>query len=116
MDYGEDKFKLAGNVKKFIIELESLLCNIPRQDFYNRDRFRNDVTDMLYIIYKANNTRDINKKLEYQVDILAKISLIDFYLERAFVLKYISEKQVYKYSVKLQEITKMTNGWIKSGK
>lgn len=40
--------------------------------------------------------------------------MIDFYLERAYVLKYISEKQLYNYTRKLEEILKMTKERIKS--
>ena len=40
--------------------------------------------------------------------------MIDFYLERAYVYKYISEKQLYNYSKKLEEIIKMTKGWMNS--
>ena len=53
------------------------------------------------------------KKKRYQIDICARISMIDFYLERAYVLKYISEKQLYNYTRKLEEIFKMTKGWMK---
>lgn len=53
-------------------------------------------------------------KKKYQIDICARISMIDFYLERAYVLKYISEKQLYNYTRKLEEILKMTKGWMKS--
>lgn len=54
------------------------------------------------------------KKKRYQIDICARISMIDFYLERAYVLKYISEKQLYNYTKRLEEILKMTKGWMKS--
>ena len=40
MSYLNDKFKLTSIVKKFIIDSEDLLANIPRRDFYNRDKFR----------------------------------------------------------------------------
>ena len=40
--------------------------------------------------------------------------MIDFYLERAYILKYISEKQLYNYTRKLEEILKMTKGWMES--
>lgn len=108
-----DKFKLAMVVKKFIIESEELLANVPRRDFYNRDKFRDDITNILYLLYLANNIEDKDNRLKYQYDILARISMIDFYLERAYVLKYISERQLYNYTKKLEEIIKMTKGWIK---
>ena len=44
MNYNNDKFSLSSKIKKFILDSENLLQNIPRYDFYNRDRFRNDIT------------------------------------------------------------------------
>ena len=114
MNYSEDKFKLALLVKKLTLESDTLLSNIPKHDYYNKNKIKDDITNLLYLIYLANNTLDTNSRLKYQYDILARISMIDFYLERAYILKYISEKQLYNYTKKLEVIIKMTKGWIKS--
>ena len=114
MNYSEDKFILASKVKKFILDSENLISNIPRYDFYNRDRFRNDITEILYLIYYANIISDNVLKKQYQLDICARLSMIDFYLERAYMLKYISQKQLYSYTCKLEELIKITEGWMKS--
>ena len=50
---------------------------------------------------------------QYQIDICARLSMIDFYLERAYLLKYISQKQLFTYISKLEELIRMTKGWIK---
>lgn len=88
-----------------------MLENIPRYDFYNRDRFREDITEILHLANSINNTID---KKKYQQDIFPRLSMIDFYLERAYMHKYINEKQLYKYSYKLEEIIKITKCWINS--
>jgi len=113
MNYNEDKFILATKIKKFILDSEDLIQNIPRYDFYNRDRFRNDITEILYLVNLANNIEDKEKRKNYQYDICARLSMIDFYLERAYTFKYISQKQLYNYTNKLEEIIKITKGWIK---
>ena len=110
----EEKFKLAVLLKKFILESEDLLLNVPRKDYYNRDRFRDDITDILYLVYLANNTKDKIKRLSFREEILARISMIDFYLERAYLYKYISEKQLHNFSSKLEVIIKVVKAWIKS--
>lgn len=114
MNLKEDKFKLVTKIKSFILDSEKLLENIPRYDFYNRDKFRDDITEILHLVYLANNIDNIVDKKKYQQDIFSRLSMIDFYLERAYMHKYISEKQLYKYSLKLEEIIKMTKGWINS--
>ena len=39
--------------------------------------------------------------------------MLNFYLERYYLLKYISKKEVIINSSKIEELTKMTYGWIK---
>ena len=78
MNYSEDKFKLALLVKKLILESDTLLSNIPKHDYYNKNKIKDDITNLLYLIYLANNTLDTNSRLKYQYDILARISMIDF--------------------------------------
>ena len=114
MNQNNDKFKLASLVKKLILDSENLIVNIPKYDYYNRDKFRDDITNILYLIYLANNIEDKDNRLKYQHDILARLCMVDFYLERAYLLKYISQKQLYNYTKKLEVIIKMTKGWIKS--
>ena len=114
MNLKEDKFKLVTKIKTFILESEKMLENIPRYDFYNRDRFREDITEILHLVYLANSIDNIEDKKKYQQDIFSRLSMIDFYLEKAYVYKYISEKQLYNYSKKLEEIIKMTKGWMNS--
>ena len=114
MNFNEEIFKIACIIKKFILESEKMLENIPRHDFYNRDKFRNDVTELLRLVYLANLIDEKITKKQYQLDICARISMLDFYLERAYILKYISEKQLYNYTKRLEIILKMTKGWIKS--
>lgn len=114
MNFKEDKFKLVTKIKTFILESEKILENIPRYDFYNRDKFRDDITEVLHLVYLANTITNIEDKKKYQQDIFSRLSMIDFYLERAYIYKYISEKQLYNYSEKLEEIIKMTKGWMNS--
>lgn len=113
MNFNEEKFKLAIKIKRFILDSEKILANIPKHDFYNRDRFRNDVTEMLRLVYLANLTESKEEKRQYQIDLCVRISMIDFYLERAYELEYISQKQLYNQIRKLEEILRMTKGWMK---
>ena len=69
MNYKEDKFKLITKIKLFILESEKMLENIPRYDFYNRDRFREDITEVLHLVYLANN---IDNKLNISTRYISK--------------------------------------------
>lgn len=95
------------------MSLDNLIINYPRKENVIKDRLFNDSLDILYLIYKANYSKD---RRNIQIEILSKISMLDFYLERSLKNKYISEKQCLKKSNQLLTITKMVHGWIKSDK
>ena len=70
---------------------------------------------------KENSIEEINEiigfeedKKAVQTEIIARLSIIDFLLERAYVNKYITEKELHDYSKRLEEIIKMIKGWMKS--
>ena len=107
-----DKFLIVKNMKEFIMSLDSIVINLPRKDFYMRDRFYEDTYDILELMYKANYSVDEDTKKDIQLNILSKISMLDFYLEKCFKNKYISEKQCCNKSNQLLKITKMVYGWI----
>ena len=106
-------FLIVKNMKNFIMSLDNIVVNYPRKENVIKDRLFNDSLDILYLIYKANYSKD---RLNIQIEILSKISMLDFYLERSLKNKYISEKQCLKKSNQLLTITKMVHGWIKSDK
>lgn len=106
-------FLIVKNMKQFIMSLDDIIVNYPRKENVIKDRLFNDSLAILYLIYKANYSKD---RRNIQIKILSKISMLDFYLERSLKNKYISEKQCLKKSNQLLTITKMVHGWIKSDK
>ncbi len=66
------------------------------------------------IIYKANYEENVSLKHNYKIEALAKVNKIDFYLERAYKLKYISQKQCQDKSQELIKINKMLYGWLEN--
>lgn len=53
-------------------------------------------------------------KTTYQIMALGKINKLDFYLERAYKLKYISERQLTTKANELAKINKMIYAWCKN--
>lgn len=86
-------FLIVKNMKQFIMSLDDIIVNYPRKENVIKDRLFNDSLDILYLIYKANYSKD---RRNIQIEILSKISMLDFYLERSLKNKYISEKQCLK--------------------
>lgn len=106
-----EKFLIIRYVKEFIIGVDDYIINFPRKEFVIKDRIINDSLDILELIYIVN-LRDDNKQIK--IKILSKINMLDFYLERCYKKNIISEKICKRESLKLDKISKMIYGWIKS--
>ena len=112
-------FKIVGNdfnilnkYKIFIIELDNLIENIPRKDYFYKDKIRIVSNYILELILKCNYESD-NFNINYYVaNIKGSIAYLDFLLDRLYDMKYINEKNLYKITLKLIEINKMVIGWL----
>ncbi len=101
-------------MKKFILGLEVMLTNFPRKDFLNKDMIYKDALKVLELVYVANEIDDKEKKKDFQIEILSKLNMLDFYLERAYKKRYINEKQCMAKSNELEQISRMVYKWIKN--
>lgn len=109
-----EKFLIMRLIKDFILGLEKLLINFPKKDFISKDKMYSDATELLEIVIKANYETEKRVKKTYQIEALAKVNKLDFYLERAYKMKYISEKQCTLKSNELLKINKMIYMWCKN--
>ena len=89
---GNDKFLIIKNIKSFILGLEKLIQTFPKKDMITRNMIYKDSLYLLETVEKANYEPRSEARKTYQIEALAKVSRIDFYLERAYKFKYISEK------------------------
>lgn len=110
-----EKFLIVKTIKSFILDLENLLKTFPKRDMYTKNMVYKDALDILELINRANYEGRKEIKLNYQIEALAKINKVDFYLERAYKLNYLSEKQCLKASKKLGNLNKMIYAWCKNG-
>lgn len=104
-------FKILQKYKLFLIDLDNALENIPRKDMFYRDKIKETVLTLLDLILVAS----YSDKQDYFSKIKARISLIDFELERLTIKKYISLKVLEKLGLQLVEINKMVTGWLNYG-
>lgn len=108
----EDRFLISKYMKEFINNIDKIIINIPNKERVIKDKLYITSYNILYLIYKANYTS--NKSIRYNIclDILANINMLDYYLERCYMNKYLSKKQVLSRIEKLTTITKMIYGWM----
>lgn len=104
------EFLIVKNMKLFINSLDNVILVIPNRDRVLKERMFNTCYDVLEILYRCNYSENKNP---YMKDILSKINMIDFYLERCLKKKYITVKEVDKKAGELLRITKMVYGWVR---
>ncbi len=107
-----DKFLISRYMKEFINNIDKVIINIPNKDKIIKDKLYGTSYNILYLIFKANYTT--NKLIRYNIclDILASINMLNFYLERCYINKYLSKKQVFNRIDKLDIIIKMVYRWM----
>ena len=111
-----DKFLIVKYLKIFILNLDDMIINLPRKELYMKDKLLDTSLEILYSIYEANYINDKTLKKQKQIKILSQIHLLDFYIERLYEKKYISEKICLKKSNELSKISKMVYKWINESK
>lgn len=105
-----DKFKIIGEAKKIIMYLDDILINYPRKSFVLKNKLEETGYELLELIYYTNL---INERLDNQKKIISFISMLDFYLEISYNKQYISLKKLNQGARILDNIKKLTYGWIK---
>lgn len=111
-----EKFLITKYIKTFILNLDDMIVNMPKKELYMKDKLLDTSLEVLYLVYEANYITDKTIKKEKQIKLLSKIHLLDFYIERLYEKKYISEKVCLKKSNELLKISKMVYKWINESK
>lgn len=105
-------FKILDKTLLFIDNLDNLISNVPRREYYYKDKIIDNSYKLLEYIMRANNVDSISVKQECLTEIIVYISLLNSYLNRFYFKKYISEKQLFKSINLLNEIHLMVNLWL----
>lgn len=107
----KDSLNIITELKKTILYLDKIVVNFPSNERVLKDKIREELYDLLEILYMANEFRDKRKK--YQFKAIVKIKMLDFYLKVSCDKKYISYKKYQKVSLHLLDILRLLYGWIK---
>ena len=77
-------FNILNKYKVFIIELDNLIENIPRKDYFYKDKIRTVSNYILELILKCNYESD-DFNISYYV--VNSIAYLDFLLDRLYDMK-----------------------------
>jgi len=107
-----EKFKVIEFIRQLIIAVDKELINFPKKENELKNRIRSNSYDILELIYEANSTENIDKKVDLLQKILAKVKVIDFLLNLSFDREIITSKKYLKLANRIDDITKFTTGWL----
>ena len=102
-----EKFKAIQFVREYIVAVEKELDNFPKKDIEIKNRIRTKAFDLLELVYYANTTLFVEDKKNKLVEALANVKV-------SYDKKLITTKKFAKLSLRLDDIAKFTNGWLKS--
>lgn len=112
MKLENERFLIVKKTKNFIMELEKIISSFPNRDHVAKNRIVDDGFLLLENLYLLNSLKEESEIKSYQMKVLMKIHMLDFYLERAFKLRYINEEQCLRLCTFLTEIHKMVVAWM----
>ena len=92
--------------------LDKIIENIPKKDYFYKNKLKELSIELLYFINKTNNEDNYKLISSYKVEINSLINTIDYIIERLFIKGYIAETSLKKVSYKLSEIKRMSNKWL----
>ena len=104
----DEKFKIIIMIKKLISDYNNLFFS-SKEELKNKDLVLKESYYILKITYIANDSYNIDKKKELQIEILLRIK----YLEYLTTKLNLNEKEYNSYLYKLNMISKYIQNWIK---
>lgn len=112
MNILNNDFIILNKSMLFISNIDNLVSNIPRSNYFYKDKIITCSYNLIEYIFRANYSNDKSIKDICLREILVNISLIDKLLERFYKKKYISEKQMITSVKILTEVNKMVRSWL----
>lgn len=106
------EFLILTKYKDFMNILDKIIENIPKKDYFYKNKLKELSIELLYFINKTNNEDNYKLISSYKVEINSLINTIDYIIERLFIKGYIAKTSLKKVSYKLSEINRMSNKWL----
>ena len=110
----EEKFRVIQFIRELILRVDKDLDNFPKKEIEIKNRIRTSTYDLLELAYESNSAINVEHKQELLNKMIAKVKIIDFLLNLSYDKKLITEKKYYKLAERLDDISKYSNGWLKS--
>lgn len=107
----KEKFIVVNLVKDMIVNIDKYFINFPKKDMELKNSLKNVSNSILLDVYTANTTTNIEKRIDLQESVIAKIKYLDFLVNLIYDKKIINSKRYLKFGEDLEYILKYVNGW-----
>ena len=108
----EENFKAIQFVRELIIYLDNMLENFPKKDLEISRKIKEESYEMLHLAYIANVTADLSYRRRNLEEIIARVKVLDFFVNLSYDKKIINQKKYLKVGQRLDDIIKYTTGWL----
>ena len=93
--------------------MDKYLINVPHKEIELKRSIKEATYDLLQIIYLANETRDMKKRVSLQEEAIAKMKYIDFLLNLCYDKEIINKQKYLKFGTALEQILTYVHAWKK---
>lgn len=108
----EEKFKAIQFIRELIIYLDDMLENFPKKDLEISKLIKQESYEMLKLAYLANVTTDLMFRQRNLELIIARVKLLDFFVNISYDKKIINQKKYLKVGQRLDDIIRYVTGWL----
>lgn len=108
----EEKFKAIQFIRELIIYLDDMLENFPKKDLEISRLIKQESYEMLKFAYFANVTTDLVFRQRNLELIIARVKLLDFFVNMSYDKKIINQKKYLKVGQRLDDVIKYVTGWL----
>lgn len=89
----EEKFKAIQFIRELIVYLDTMLENFPKKDLEISRLIKQESYEMLKLAYMANVTADLTLRQRNLEMVIARVKLLDFFVNMSYDKKIINQIQ-----------------------
>lgn len=106
-----EKFKIVNLIKELIINVDNNLTNFPKKEIELKHIIKQTAYELLPIVYEGNLTTDVNKRLNFQENAIAKLKYLDFLINLCYDKQIINGKKYLKFGESIDNIIRYIVAW-----
>lgn len=107
----QEKFKVLNLIKDLIVYIDQSVFNFPKKEMELKHKIKETAYNLLLLSYEANNTSDVQRKIELQEKSIAYIKYLDFLFNLCYDKQIINGKKYLKFGERLDMIIRYIGGW-----